>query len=242
MRTVIIAPMSREAKAIGRGVIVCAHAADLPASLLRPPASGNDATETAVLIAGVCGGLDPSLAPGTLILGRKIVAEERPELTPSGGLFAAARSALRRQRTPFVSSLLLTTARPLASGDAKRDAWNTHGAAGVDMESYELAEALDAAGVPWLVLRSVLDPASSVLPAPVARWTSETDDREIARAALMTPRDWPAYARLALELRSSLRALRRGVPVVTGAVSRVDDLRAPEPRAAAVDLPIVTVS
>ena len=49
--------------------------------------------------------------------------------------------------------------------------------AGVDMESYELAEALDAAGVPWLALRSVLDPAGSVLPAPVARWTSEADDR-----------------------------------------------------------------
>ncbi|HEY7801033.1 MAG TPA: hypothetical protein VIE40_00030 [Dehalococcoidia bacterium] len=241
MRTLTIAPMSREATAIGRDVIVCAHAADLPSSVLHPPVS-DGAARTAVLIAGVCGGLDPSLAPGTLILGRKIVAEGRPELAPSGGLFAAARTALRGQRTPFVSSLLLTVDRPLASGDAKRDAWNTYGAAGVDMESYELAEALDAAGVPWLALRSVLDPAGSVLPAPVARWTSESDDREIARAALTTPRDWPAYARLALELRSSLRALRRGVPVVTGAVSRVDDLRAPEPRAAAVDLPIVTVS
>ncbi len=241
MRTVIIAPMSREAKAIGRDVIVCAHAADIPSVLLHGPDTG-EARPTAVLIAGVCGGLDPSLAPGTLILGRKIVAEGRPELTPSGGLFAAARAALRAQRTPFVSSLLLTVARPLATASEKRDAWNTYGAAGVDMESYELAQALDAAGVPWLALRSVLDPAGSVLPAPVARWTSEADDREIARAALTTPRDWPAYARLALELRSALAALRRGAPVVTAALSHVDDLRPPEARAEAVDLPIVSVS
>ncbi|MBF6601111.1 MAG: hypothetical protein IVW36_11440 [Dehalococcoidia bacterium] len=197
---------------------------------------------TIVIIAGVGGGLDPSLASGALILGRRVLAEGRPELTPHPALFAAARSALQAGGIGFVSSQLLTAARPPATAAAKRDAWNTFGAAGVDMETYELAAALESAGVPWLALRSVLDTAASTLPAAVARWSAESDERQIARAALRTPRDWPAYLRLALELRASLRGLRRGVPVLRAAFASIESLPAARsPRPGAVDVPLVGI-
>ncbi|HEX5478653.1 MAG TPA: hypothetical protein VFY79_02920 [Dehalococcoidia bacterium] len=214
MRTLVVTPMTREARAAAPDAFVCGSrhaAARVLAHLDRQPAD-------IVLIAGVCGGLDPSLAPGALILGRRLLAEGKPELTPHTAAFDAARRAMRRARLPFVSSSLLTVDHPIESVAARTDAWNAYGAAGVDMETYDIASALTEHNVRWLALRAVLDPAGFTLPRAVRAWSEEQDERQIARTALRSPRDWPAYARLALQLRASLRALSRAVPVARTAL------------------------
>lgn len=214
MRTLVVTPMTREARASGRDTFISGTrgAADrVIARLDQQPAD-------VVLIAGVCGGLDPSLAPGALILGRRLLAEGKPELTPDDAAFHAVRRGMRRARLPFVSSSLLSIDRPIESVRARTDAWNAYGAAGVDMETYDIASALSQRGVRWLALRSVLDPAGFTLPRAVREWSEEANEREISRAALRSPLDWPGYARLALQMRASLRALRRGVPVARTAL------------------------
>jgi adenosylhomocysteine nucleosidase len=211
----VVAPTRREAAACGT-TIVCGsgeRAAEVAGDRLR------ETKPELLLIAGVCGGLDPSLAPGNLILCRRLLAEGKPELVPDRGLLERVQGALRASRRQFVSSTLLSVERPVGSREEKRDLWNTYGAAGVDMESYQVAAMAAEHGVPWLVLRAVLDPAGSALPSGVLSWRDESDEREIVGRIARRPADWPAYARLAVELQRALRALRQCVPVVLEAAS-----------------------
>lgn len=217
MRAIIIAGMEREARAIGRGAV--AWRSDGARRALDAAA-----LDACVVIMGVCGGLDPSLTPGSLVLARAAVVEGEPDLLPDAMTFQAARRSLRARRAPFVSSKLLTVAEPLDAVVAQTDAWNAYGAAGVDMETYDIARACVACGVPWVAVRAVLDPAGSHLPRAAANWRDDGDERAIALDALRTPRDWPAYARLALQLRASLRALQRAMPAVIETIERVDPL------------------
>ena len=111
--------------------------------------------------------------------GRSIDADAR--------VLDAVRHALRDRRQPFVSSSLLTVEGPLAGKVARTDAWNTHGAAGVDMETYGVAAAAIRHGVAWMAVRVVLDPAGVALPASLASWHDESDERAIMRTALRRP-------------------------------------------------------
>ncbi|MDW8047355.1 MAG: hypothetical protein RMK15_08775 [Chloroflexota bacterium] len=215
MTVLIVAPTEREARSIRRARSCGAGAAarDGLARLLdaeRP---------SAVLIAGWCGGLDPSLASGDLILSRLVVAPGNPELLPRPLILDAARRELRRRRLRFVSSRLLTAERPVARRSAKVDLWNEFGAAGVDMETYYLAAELEARRIPWLAVRVVLDPAGWDLPDSLASWTAEGDERAAIRRAVLRPWEWLGYARLALALPKAERSLRRAAAFASRALA-----------------------
>ena len=230
MKTLIVAPMSREARAIPRDVFVCGSGPDAPKRVI---AAAHAAGAECVIIAGVCGGLDPSLAPGATILSRRLVADGKPELTAHPELLEAARRALRTAGVPFVSSTLLTMEEPIASKNERTAAWNKHGAAGVDMETYGIAEALEVRGARWLALRAVVDPAGEALPSALLDWRAEEDEREILSRLLRSPKSWPSLVRLAFQMRSATRALSRAVPPLadaTGSLARPGELRE-EPRA-----------
>ncbi len=218
MKTLIVAPMTREARAIPRDAFVCGSGPNAPERAFR---EADRAGAECVIIAGVCGGLDPSLAPGGVILGRKLVADDGTDLTPHPELLDAARRALRAADVPFVSSTLLTIDRPIQSTEERTAAWNKFGAAGVDMETYGIAEALEARGARWLALRAVVDPAREVLPSALLEWRAEEDEREILSRLLRSPRSWPSLVRLAFEMRSATRSLRRAVPPVANAMASI---------------------
>ncbi len=218
MKTLLVAPTRREAAVIGGDVLVSGSAALARRGVT---AALDERRPDAVLIAGVCGGLDPSLAPGALILARRVVSEGQPELAPDGALFEAARRALRASGLQFASSTLLTADRPLGTRREKTDAWNAHGAAGVDMETYGVVAAVQARAIPWIALRAVLDPAREALPRELLDWRGEDDERAIVRRIGRRPVAWPAYARLALQMRRALHALVRGVPAAADAIANV---------------------
>jgi nucleoside phosphorylase len=212
----IVAPMAREAAACGHDALVCGagpQAAERVDGLLqrhRPEL---------LIVAGVCGGLDPSLAPGGLVLGRRVIAPNRSERAPQPAMLAAARRALRAGGVPYVLSGLLSVSRPAGTRRQKTALWNRYGAAGVDLETYGIAEAAEEHGVPWIALRAVLDPATAGLPSAVRDWHGEQDEQRILRHLAVRPYTWPAYARLAFQLRLALGALRRAVPLLAGAAS-----------------------
>jgi nucleoside phosphorylase len=222
MSVAIVAPTRREATACGEGTLVCGVGVAAEASLAALLDRGR---AEALVIAGVCGGLDPSLAPGTLILCRRALQRGAPELKPDQAQIETARRRLRGKGVPFVLSGLLTVEHPVASRAEKTDLWNEFGAAGVDMETYPLARLAEARGVPWLAVRAVLDPANAGLPAVLRNVRDEVDERALAAALARSPRDWPAAARLALWLRCALAGLRQGVPVVAAVASSVRPLR-----------------
>lgn len=222
MSALIVAPTRREAAACGPEARVVGAGLNAAKALDERLSRGD---VSLVLIAGVCGGLDPSLATGGLILCRRVVAPGRSELAPDSALFEAARRRLRTLGLPFISSVLLTVARPVGSLRAKTAFWNEYGAAGVDMETWLLARAAAGRGVPWLALRAVLDPATATLPHGLLAWRGENDERAIARHIALHPLDWPAYTRLALELRRALRSLGAAAPAVAEVASAALDLR-----------------
>ena len=220
MSVLLVCPTEREARAL-RGAAVAVgtgrECADRLQTLIRERGASG------VLILGVCGGLDPSLRPGDLILGRAVLARAGEERRPSQLLLDAARRSLRRAGISFVSSRIYTAARPIGSRRAKVKAWNEFGAAGVDLESYWLAEAADRAGLPWLVVRAVVDPADWALPPSLAEWASEADSARALRAAALRPWEWPAYVRLATAWARAERNLRRAVPPLRDALTHAPE-------------------
>jgi hypothetical protein len=167
-----------------------------------------------VLLAGVCGGLDPSLGRGAIILARQVGAPGQDLIDPDRFLFDDVRDQLHAKRLPFVASRLVTVEQPAATKAEKCDLWNEHGAGGVDMETYQVARACKAAGVKWLAVRAVVDGAGANLPKALRSWSDETEDRSIVRSAAARPWEWPTYVGLARGERKALRALRTAVPAV----------------------------
>jgi hypothetical protein len=90
------------------------------------------------------------------------------------------------------------------------------------METYGVAAAAMKHGVAWMAVRVVLDPAGMTLPASLAAWHDEADERAIMRSAIRRPFEWPAYVRLAMQLRTATKALGRSAPLVRDAVASLE--------------------
>ena len=230
MSVLLVAPTGREARAIGKACRAVGTGTDGNEKLAQLL---SEHRPDALLILGLCGGLDPSLATGDLILAREVLDEAGEALQPPATTLASARRALRNDGPTFVSSRILTVEQPVATREAKRNLWNIHGAAGVDMETAGFARIAKEAGVDWMALRVVIDTASATLPAALRDWRGDEDDLAIARGIVKRPQEWLAYGRLAAGLRPAFRALRAGARIVArvqrDTVPLGDDLMAPSP-------------
>ena len=94
----------------------------------------------------------------------------------------------------------------------KQALWNATGAVAVDMESGHAAEVAAQYGLPFAVLRVVLDPAHRAIPASAlagARADGETDPLAVLKALLRRPGDLPGLLRLAGDTQKASQALLR---------------------------------
>jgi nucleoside phosphorylase len=98
-----------------------------------------------VMVAGICGGLDPALPVGTLINPEAIVEYA------SGATFRHAPPG----DAPQAGKLMTTEEATLDPGLSKR--FFEEGFLGVDMESAAVAEVCEAEGCPWSVYRCIGD-------------------------------------------------------------------------------------
>jgi 4-hydroxy-3-methylbut-2-en-1-yl diphosphate reductase len=113
---------------------------------------------TNVAIAGLCGGVDPSLRPGDVVCASELRREDGTTVQVPGAMKLAAtarRHGLRVHVGPLLSSNRILT--PAERSDLG-------GALAVDMESAWLAES--AGGRPLAVLRVVVDGAGRRLADP----------------------------------------------------------------------------
>jgi hopanoid-associated phosphorylase len=118
---------------------------------------------TALMSFGFAGALESSLNPGDLVL---------PELIHNGRLLEVDmnwRESLR-QRLPaqlnVAGGILAASTDVLTSSEAKRELAQVTGACAVDMESGAVAIAASHAGIPFLAVRAISDPAE-FSPPPV---------------------------------------------------------------------------
>jgi len=162
---------------------------------------------------GLAGGLDPRLAPGTLVLAASVVLPDGNIVTTDSVWRERVRVKLAPTLTPVVA--------PVAGSDelvedatAKAGLWTRTAAAAVDMESHIAAQAATRAGLALLVLRAIADPAAGALP-PVIRRGFASGGRlhpfAVIGGAVRAPSQIPDLIRLAREARSGLATLRRVV-------------------------------
>ena len=110
---------------------------------------------TALVSFGLCGGLDPALDPGALLVPRTVT--EAGGTCPTDAVLAAALGG-------WTCTALAAAAAPVARCEAKRALFAATGAAGVDLESGAVARVAARHALPFAVLRAVCDPADLDLP------------------------------------------------------------------------------
>lgn len=198
-----LAAEARIARAAGFQVIIAAGNADRTAELVAAAAR-----QARCLVSfGVAGGLAPQLRPGDVILSTEVIGTA--QRWQSDERFRGEMAELAT-RIGALAGPVLGASLPLASEAQKRLAWRDTGALAVDLESAIVASVAAAAGIPFLVLRTIADPASRTLPPaaliPLAADGTPALGRVVA-AVLRRPGQIAQLFALARETRRALAAL-----------------------------------
>ena len=169
----------------------------------RAAAALLEAGAGALISYGIAGGLDPALRAGAVVLADAV-------LLP-GGQAVPTDSPWRERLLGLAAGHTLTggtlagSDRALASLADKRGLFETSGAVAVDMESHAVAAVARTAGVAFLVLRAVADPAGRPLPRAVrGSIAANGEPRPAVVLARLATRPWELPALLALRRDSTL--------------------------------------
>ena len=225
-RTGFVTGLAREARLLQRhsevqgwvsaGRVACAGADSRRARRLADSLVERGAG--ALVSFGLAGGLESGRRPGDLLLPQAVLVPGGPAVPTSNAWrgaigVLAAEAGLAVNEEPIAGS-----DEELPDAGAKRGLFQATGAIAVDMESHAVALAAQTAGVPFLVLRAVADPAHRHLPRAV-RGTIAASGRPqigliVARLALR-PWEVPPVVGLGREAQAAFRSLR-GILAVAG--------------------------
>jgi adenosylhomocysteine nucleosidase len=117
---------------------------------------------------GLCGGLDPRLRPGDLILGSEIVSNEAVVRTDQAVTSLLAQRLASAGARVEVDRLAASGA-PVLTAAAKAALRRVTEAAAVDMESLIAGQYAHEQGSPFAIVRAVADPAERALPPLVLK-------------------------------------------------------------------------
>ena len=175
----------------------------------RAAARAIDAGARVVVSWGLAGGLSAAAAPGTVVLPRRVLAQNG-EAWHADAAWHARLAALAREMRLDGGDLVSVPAA-LESPAAKRAAAAATGAVAVDMESAAVAAAAASAGVPVVALRAIVDGVDDALPPRSERWIDELGGTRFAAAvaAAVDVRQWHALLTLAKRYRAASLALDR---------------------------------
>ncbi len=164
---------------------------------------------TALISFGLAGGLDPLLAPGTIL---------RPRGVSSAGSQFAVDPELLDAFGGANCETVLAGERVVCSAAEKSSLFTASGASAIDLESGAVARVATNAGLPFAVLRAIADPAWVSLPNIVESALDSTGRIRfgvILRHAIRSPRDVSAFVALGRNAAAARKNLR-------GALKRCD--------------------
>jgi adenosylhomocysteine nucleosidase len=140
-----------------------------------------------VVAAGLCGGLDPSLARGAIVVANSVLAWNDAIGSPSPAPRSLGRPGaplLAKLPRPARVGLVVSSGQVVATTAGKRALHEATGAVAVDMESWWIAEESARAGIePW-VIRAVSDTSDEAVPGDVAELGGATSTSRVAGAAI----------------------------------------------------------
>ncbi len=160
---------------------------------------------TALISFGLAGGLDPSLAPGTIL---------RPRGVSSAGSRFAADPELLDVFGGANCETVLAGERVVCSAAEKSCLFTASGASAVDLESGVVARVATNAGLPFAVLRAIADPAWVSLPDIVENALDSTGRIRVGmilRYAIRSPRNVSALVALGRSATVARRNLREAL-------------------------------
>lgn len=150
-------------RVLGKATPPLACAGAQPARAAQGTAELIAARASMLLSFGFAGGLDPSLGPGDIIVGAGVVKPDGQVRATDDALAQQICAALDDAACKWTAGLVAGADQALATPAAKQALAARTGALIVDMESHAVA----AAGLPFAILRVVVDPAERALPASV---------------------------------------------------------------------------
>ena len=164
----------------------------------------------ALLSWGTSGALQADLRPGQLVLASSVRDED-------GCRYASNEAWFRRMELAFASlrparAGCMTSAQPVGSVAAKHQLARASDCGAVDMEAAAVARAAAAHALPFLAIRSIVDPIDCELPRCVLASLDPSGEPRLAALLLtLLRRPWElgGLLRLALHFNSALRTLRR---------------------------------
>ena len=143
----------------------------------------------AVLVAGVAGGLDPSLRPGDVVVATEVRGPQgRAVLRAGAPLVAELRKLGLRVRSGPV-----LTRDGLVGGYDEREKLAKTGALAVDMESAEIVRAFAGRSIPVAVVRVIVDTATVPVMRPATLWEGAKALNTLRRIGPVLPR-WAELA------------------------------------------------
>lgn len=173
----------------------------------------------AIISFGPAVGLAPVLRPGDLVIAECVVL-------PSGETLAtdlAWRTRLVRRLSPLHPNLKVArlAGRDLlaASAGEKRAIFQATFAAALDSESHAIAEVAQAAGLPFLAVRAIADPAEQSRPSAAYRAGRGNVYAASILACLGRPWELPAVWRFARNGRAALSTLRQVAALGPGSLA-----------------------
>ncbi|MEE2894517.1 MAG: nicotinate (nicotinamide) nucleotide adenylyltransferase [Planctomycetota bacterium] len=156
-----------------------------------------------VILAGLAGGLDPTLQSGTIVVVDEVVDPQGQVTVPP---LAPAITG------PFERARVATAGRLVCSAEAKLALGRSTGARIVDLESNHFAELARTRGWLWGVLRVVADTAEEAIPASLSRFVDHegrTKIGAVAREIFQRPSLIPMLRRIGRQSRTALLELGR---------------------------------
>ncbi len=165
-----------------------------------------------VIHTGYCGGAEPSLAPGDLVVADAVVdAKSKERIVTDPELVSKAKKLLDGRALRARIGALATVEDVAGSPHDKAFIATEHSSVAMDMESFDLARALSENSVPYLIVRSVLDPLDYELPNISGAIDAEgaTDGLALAEHLIKKPSDMlkmPKLQFLATQARNSITA------------------------------------
>lgn len=160
---------------------------------------------TAVILAGLAGALDPTLAVGEIVIDRPSAPN-----SPSPGIPGEGRGEGLGVRY----GKIFTSDHLVATVAEKQRLFRETGCLAVDMEGGIVRAAAESAGLPMLNIRAISDPADQAVPERMMRWIDEIGrarPSSLAAELATHPFQIPALVRLGKQSRLAARRMAQAV-------------------------------
>lgn len=172
----------------------------------------------AILSFGLCGALDASLRPGSLLIGTGVVSADRRLPTDRAWTDRLAKSLPQARRAEFAGANTF-----VVDALSKAALRVSSGGAAVDTESHIAARFAERIGAPFAIVRAVSDGSERTLPAAARvglRENGRPDLSAVLACIARHPGQLPSLLQVAFEARAGLDQLARSASAVRSASLR----------------------